>query len=145
MCLPLFAATVLLSSAAAAVNRLEQTGTKTTVDSPNGVGLPWIGAALLDGLAWPVRDATTVWIPAGKHTLEPGGAEPGLRIEDFNGSLKSAVWSGRGIDLTYESSSRVFCRLSKAPSSLEVDGEVIATGPGAQIVLPKGQHIVTVR
>ena len=135
----------LLSSAAAAVNKLEQTGTKTTVDSPNGVGLPWTGAALVDGKAWPIRDATTIWIPAGKHTIQPGGGEPELLLENFNGSLKSAAWNGRGIDLTYESSSRVFCRLSKAPAYLEVDGEVVATGPGAQIVLPRGQHFVTVR
>ena len=135
----------LLASAAAAVSGVEQKGTKTVVESPSGVGIPWTGAALVDGQAWPVRDAATVWLPAGKHTIEAGGAEPGLRVEDFNGSLKSAVWSSRGVELTYESSARVFCRLSKAPVSVEVDGEVLAVGPGVQVVLPRGQHIVTMR
>ena len=136
----------LLASAAAGVNMMEQAGAKTIVDSPGGVGIPWTsGAALVDGQAWPVRDSTTLWIPAGKHTIEPGGADPSLRIEDFNGSIKTAVWTGRAVEFTYESSSRVFCRLSKAPTSLDIDGESITAGSGTQLVLPRGQHIVSVR
>ena len=135
----------LLASAAAAVRKLEQNGTKTLIDSPGGVGIPWTGAALLDGQAWPVRDSGTLWIPAGRHTVEPGGIDPALRIEDFNGSLKSAVWTGRALEFTYESAARVFCRLSKAPGSLEIDGEAVGAGSSAQIVLPRGQHVVVVR
>ena len=135
----------MLASAAAAVTRLEQTGARTQIDSPGGVGIPWTGAALLDGQAWPVRDSATLWIPAGRHTVEPGGADPALRIEDFNGSIKSAVWTGRAVEFTYESTSRVFCRLSKAPVSLEIDGETVPSGSGVQLVLPRGQHVVAVR
>jgi hypothetical protein len=134
----------LLASAAAGVSKMEQSGAKLTIDSPGGVGIPWTTAALVDGQAWPVRDASTLWLPAGKHTIEAGGTDPSMRIEDFNGSIKSAVWTGRAVEFTYESNSRVFCRLSKAPSAIEIDGEpgVVA---GAQIVLPRGQHIVSVR
>ena len=136
----------LLASAAAAVTRLEQSGTKTIVDSPAGVGIPWTqGAALLDGKAWPVRDNTTLWIPAGRHTVESGGVDPGLHIEHFNGALKSAIWTGHGVDLTYESSARVFCRLSKVPTSVEIDGEVMPATLTAQLRLPRGQHVVTIR
>ena len=136
----------LLASAAAAVNKVEQNGAKITIDSPNGVGLPWTGAALLDGKPWPMRDNTTVWIPGGRHTVEPGSSsEPALRIEDFNGALKSAVWNTRGVEFTYESAARVFCRLSKAPASVEVDGETMPLLAGSQIVLPRGQHFVTLR
>ncbi|HEY3742557.1 MAG TPA: hypothetical protein VGL53_22060, partial [Bryobacteraceae bacterium] len=135
----------LLASAAAAVDKVVHTGSKTLIDSPGGVGVPWTGAALVDGQAWPMRDATTLWIPAGKHTIEPGGLDPSLKIEDFNGSVKSAVWTGKAIELAYESQARVFCRLSRAPVSLEIDGEPVATiGPDSLIVLPRGQHVVSV-
>jgi hypothetical protein len=135
----------MLASAAAAVSKVEQNGTRTVIDSPGGVGIPWTGAALVDGQPWPVRDATTAWIPAGQHSIEPGGTDPGLRIEDFNGSIKSAVWTGQGVEFSYESSARVFCRLSKAPVSLEVDGETVPAGANAELILPRGQHVVAVR
>ena len=135
----------LLASAAAAVTKLEQNGAITVIDSPSGVGIPWTGAALLDGHTWPVRDSGTLWIPAGRHSVEPGGADPAMRIEQFNGVVKSAVWTGRAIELTYESTARVFCRLSKAATALEIDGETIAAGLGVQIVLPRGQHVVSLR
>jgi hypothetical protein len=135
----------LLGSAAAAVNQLEQTGTKMTINSAGGVGIPWSGAALVDGQPWPVHDAATVWLPAGKHTIEPGSIDPALRIEDFNGSLKSAVASAHGLEFSYESSARALCRLSKAPASVEVDGEPLVLTQGAQLVLPRGQHIVSIR
>ena len=135
----------LLASAAAAVNKLEQSGSKTVVDSPGGVGIPWTGPALVDGHAWPVRDSAVLWIPAGRHTIEPGGADPAVWVEDFNGSIKSAVWTGKSVELAYESTSRVFCRLSKVPVSLEIDGEAVPSGTGMQVVLPRGQHFVTLR
>jgi len=135
----------MLASAAAGVSKMEQNGAKLTIDSPGGVGIPWSGPAMVDGRVWPVRDSRTVWVPAGKHTIEPGGAEVALRIEDFNGSLRSAVSTGQGVEFAYESSARVFCRLSRAPTSLEIDGETISVGPDARIVLPRGQHVVAVR
>src|SRR6202022_2857687 len=45
----------LLSSAAANVDKAEQEGSRLTVDSRYGVGIPWQGPALGNGRLWPVR------------------------------------------------------------------------------------------
>jgi hypothetical protein len=77
----------LLSSAAAAVNRIERTGAKTLVESASGTGLPWNGPALVDGQPWPIASDQTVWLPAGKHAVEPGTGGPGFRVLHLNGEL----------------------------------------------------------
>src|SRR5262249_13386320 len=51
----------LLPSAAAAVTRVERVGPKLVVDSRFGVGVPWKGAAKVDGQPWPVHDGDTLW------------------------------------------------------------------------------------
>ncbi len=65
----------LLPSAAVAVNRIERAGAKVTVDASSSVGLPWKGAAMVDGLPWPAADDETVWLPAGTHSVEPAQAD----------------------------------------------------------------------
>src|SRR5437867_11898686 len=66
-----------LPSAAASVTRAEKTGQKWTIESPSGVGISWAGSATVDGKPWPIADGTTVWLPAGVHTVEASSESGG--------------------------------------------------------------------
>lgn len=137
----------LLPSAAAAVRSAVWNGPKLTIDSVAGAGVPWTGPAVVDGSPWPLHDGKSVWLPAGKHTVEPGRGElPALRVEDFNGTVRTASVEGKAIELAYESRARAFLRLSQAPSAVEVDGDAVPLAAGSKtLTLPRGQHIVTIR
>jgi hypothetical protein len=133
-----------LASAASTVTRLEQTGNKLSVDSKRGVGIPWQGPALVDGHVWPVRDDKTLWLPPGPHVIEPGAKEAPALMTDFNGTLQSASATAGGLEFAYESPSRALAKLNHTPRKLEIDGA--ETKPEYQestLVLPRGQHIVT--
>jgi hypothetical protein len=136
----------LLPSAAAAVTRVEQIGPKLVVDSIHGVGVPWRGPALVDGRPWPVRDAETVWLPAGAHSIEPAPAESGPHLLRLTGELKAARGvDAHSIEFTYKSAARAIAVLDRAPASVEIDS-IPATPERAganTLLLPRGQHIVT--
>ena len=137
----------LLSSAAASVDKVQQDGARLIVDSRYGVGVPWQGPALVNGRAWPVRDASTLWLPPGPNVVEPAKTEAPLRIVDFNGSLISATSSLAGLRLSYQSASRAIAMLNSRPSAVEVDGAALGQSIGAAgqnyfVMLPRGQHIV---
>jgi hypothetical protein len=138
----------LLPSAAAVVKRYERIGPKLVVESAQGVGVKWAGAALVDGRPWPVSDGKTVWLTPGAHVIEAATAtqEAGLRVYDFNGELTSARTIAGGIELAYQSSARVMAVLNEAPGALEIDGETVVPTllEGNVLVLPRGQHIVSI-
>jgi hypothetical protein len=134
-----------LPSAASTVTRVEQSGARLSIESKRGVGVPWAGPANVDGRPWPVRNAKTVWLPPGLHTIEPGKADsvPGHLI-DLNATLKAASTRPNGLEFAYDSSSRALARLDRAPKSMEIDGA--PAHPeflDSTLVLPRGQHIVT--
>ena len=134
-----------LASAAATVDRAEQINGKLVVESRRGAGVPWTGAALVDGKLWPMANETTVWLPRGAHAVEKSTQAPVLRILDFNGEVRSASSTGRGVDLAYQSNARAYARLERIPKRLEIDG--VAQTPelmGNVLVLPRGQHLVTI-
>ena len=135
----------LLGASAAAVERVEQAGAKLTIQSRRGVGVSWQGPALVDGKLWPVTDGSTVWLPAGSHSVEPSPDLPPLRITAFNGELKSAAaTTSSGIEFAYRSSARALASLDRIPSRVEIDG--VAVQPqfeGQVLLLPRGQHLVT--
>jgi hypothetical protein len=139
-----------LPSAAAAVKRIEKVGEKTIVDAPYGVGVPWKGGALVDGKPWPGVSGGFVLLPAGTHSLEPSNKPQAVRLLDFNGVLEAAqALPGRKLEVTYKSSSRAVAVLDRAPIRLEVDGAdakftVLDASDGHAVLLPRGQHIVTV-
>jgi hypothetical protein len=137
----------LLSSAAAGLARLESAGGKLIVESSGGVGIPWKGAAAIDGLPWIAYDGQTVWLPAGRHTVEPTPATAGLRLLRLNGFLKTARPAGDGgIEVTYESDARALAVLDRPPRRVEVDGSeipAVLAGPRT-LILPRGQHIVRI-
>jgi hypothetical protein len=136
----------LLPSAGAAVTRVEQAAGRLALDSRHGVGVPWKGPALVNGRLWPVLNDSTLWLPPGPQAVEPAPEAPAYRLLDFNGDLRSASAAPRGIDLSYQSSSRVFARVETPPRSIEIDGaEGVIEMIGSVLVLPKGQHVVSVR
>ncbi|HYL38073.1 MAG TPA: hypothetical protein VEV17_19305 [Bryobacteraceae bacterium] len=137
----------LLASAAANVSKAEQNGSRLLIDSPNGVGVPWQGPALVNGRPWPVRDDTTLWLPAGPVVAEPAQKELALRIVDFNGNLRSANASAAGLEFSYQSGARAMALLNARPHRVVIDGatavqSVTESGSGFLLILPRGQHVV---
>ncbi len=133
----------LLPAAGAAVTKLEQQGRTLKLDSRYGVGLPWKGPALVNGKPWPVRNDEVLWLPPGPQSIEPGTRDAPHRLLEFNGDLRSATSSPKGLEFSYRSQSRALARVETPPAVMEVDGERIPpTMWGNTIVLPKGQHIV---
>jgi hypothetical protein len=135
----------LVSSAAAAVTRFERIGRKIAVESANGVGVPWLGGAVVDGMPWPAVDGSTVWLPAGAHSIEPGTVAESPKLVRFNGELKSARILGTGkISFSYESAARAIAVLDAIPKSVQVDGEAGGNPVTKVLLLPRGQHFVTI-
>jgi len=139
-----------LLPAAGAIAQLDRNAGKLAVDSPQGIGVQWNGDALVDGKPWPVGDGATVWLPAGPHTLEAAPAVSGPRVLDFNGELRSAERAGQsGIELSYECASRALALVDRKPSRLEIDGAdapltFLESGDRYSVLLPRGQHLVTI-
>jgi hypothetical protein len=142
----------LLPSAAAKVTRIERVGAKTVVESPYGVGLPWKGSATVDNLPWPVADGDTLWLPPGAHAVEAGtdaaGLHPvGLQLVRLNADLQDARRVGsNSVEFSYESSARAIAVFDRRPLRLSVDGAgepLQFAGPNT-ILLPRGQHVVTI-
>ena len=138
----------LLAAASAPVTRVERIGPKLVVNSVTGVGVAWTGEAEVDGQLWPAADVATLWLPAGAHAIEaaPPGAPSGPHLLRLNADLKAARRTGPGgIEFSYQSASRALAVLDRAPKSLLLDGEPAApalAGP-TTLVLPRGQHVVT--
>jgi hypothetical protein len=138
----------LLPAAAAVVKRHERVGPKLVIESSRGVGVTWKGPALVDGRPWPVTDGETLWLPPGAHVIESGGTFDGLLIADFNGDITSArALANSGVEIAYQSSARAMAVLSDKLKSLEIDGEPAEPEmiDGKVLVLPRGQHIITIR
>ncbi len=134
----------LLPSASAAVTRFEKAGPKTTVDSLRGVGLPWKGPALVDGVPWPVADDETVWLPSGAHVVEPSSAPAGVRLLRLNADLQSArVLNPTSIEFSYEAPARAIAILDRPPRRIQIDG-ALQPPTASPILLPRGRHVVTI-
>ena len=134
----------LLPAAGAAVTRLRQAGGKLEIDSRYGTGLAWKGPAMVNGRLWPVYGDTALWLPPGPQTVETAAKAAPYRILDFNGDLRTAALTAHGVELSYRSSARALAHVERAPKSVQVDGlDMPPEMNGDIVVLPKGQHIVT--
>jgi hypothetical protein len=131
----------LLPAAAASVDKLDQASGKLVVESKQGVGIPWTGPALVNGKLWPVRDDRTLWLPPGACAVEPAANDAALRVVDFNGTIRSATATAKGVAFAYESSSRAIAILNSPAARVEVDGLPLAAA-GRTLTLPRGQHLV---
>jgi hypothetical protein len=139
----------LLPAAAATVEKVEQQDSRWNITSQSGVGMEWSGPVTVDGRVWPVRDASTVWLPAGSHVLESSAKDAAVKLVDFNGKLRSASAASSSMDFSYESNSRALAVVDRRPDALEIDGAaakppVLASGANFVVVLPRGQHLVRV-
>jgi hypothetical protein len=139
-----------LSAAGSTPTRVEWLGGKLVVDSLRGVGVAWMGPAKVDGRLWPVRDDAVVWLPAGAHAVEPTDLAPPLRLLALNGNLRSAGATARSIEFAYQSSARALALVDKRPRVIELDGEtakieVRDAGGAYLLLLPRGQHLVSVQ
>ncbi|HZU29248.1 MAG TPA: hypothetical protein VFA04_27245, partial [Bryobacteraceae bacterium] len=132
----------LLPAAAASVDKLDQASGKLVVESKLGVGIPWTGPALVNGKLWPVRDNRTLWLPPGPCAIEAAARETPVRVLDFNGTIRSANATSKGVEFAYESASRAIAVLSAPAARVEVDGFPVEAS-GAILTLPRGQHLVT--
>jgi hypothetical protein len=131
------------------VNRCESDGNQLVVESPNGVGIEWRGAALVDGRLWPAVVGATLWVPAGRHKVGPAPRFPAARLLDFTGELMSADSLAGGLEFAYRSDARAFAVVDKRPHSVEIDGaaaqpQVLDTISGFTLRLPRGQHSVRI-
>jgi hypothetical protein len=135
----------LLASAAAEVDRVEQTGSKLVIESRRGVAVDWRGPATVDGRAWPFANDSAILLPNGMHAIEPSPKKSALRVLEFNGDLKSASVTAEGIEFAYQSEARAMARLEHPIKKLEIDGvEVKPEMSGDVLILPRGQHLVDV-
>ena len=141
----------LLPSASAVVNRVSMAGAKTIIDAPYGVGIPWHGQALVDGKPWAALSDATLWMPAGTHSVEPGTKTQSTRLIDFNGTLEGTdSQPNHRLEIAYRSSSRAIALLDRRPLHLQTDGAAaelrsIDSPAGHAVLLPRGQHIVTIQ
>jgi hypothetical protein len=137
----------LLPSAAANVTRHERVGPKLVVESPQGVGITWMGPALVDGRPWPLCNNNTLWLTPGAHVIEAGPNRSGIRVESFNGDVTSVQSVAGGVELAYQSTARAMAILSETPRAVEIDGQRVEPEllNATVLVLPRGQHIVTIR
>ena len=134
----------LLTAAASTVEKVEQVGSKLVVESRRASGVSWTGPALVDGHLWPIANGSTVWLPAGKHSIGTAPASPPLLLKDFNGEIKSAAASAKSVDFSYQSSARAYVVVDKKPSKIEIDGTAaVLELHGNVLTLPRGQHLVT--
>ncbi len=138
-----------LASAASAAERFKRTGAKLTVRSQHGTGIPWKGAARVNGQPWPVGDGEIIWLPPGAHIIEPAPDLPPMRLLDFNGDLRTAAVTGGGLEFAYESPTRAMAHLSAKPVRITIDGvdfepRAFATEAGFMVRLPRGQHVVEI-
>ena len=134
----------LLAASGAAVTKFERLGDKTVIESPYGVGYAWTGEALLDGRPWPVTGNGTAWLPAGAHVLEASNSPLPAHLVGFNGDLRTARSLTKGLEFSYKSSARALATLDREAKSVEVDGARVSGLGGTSLVLPRGQHVVTV-
>ena len=116
------------------------------VESEDAVRIFWNGPAELDGRLWPVLNANSVLVPAGKHKLSPAFEVSALEIRDFNREMQSVSATTGHIDLGYVSRSRAIANVSGNLSIAEIDGIAITVpSPVAgvvSLVLPAGQHLL---
>ncbi len=136
-----------LSAAAANPKASERSPRVVSVDCGPGFGVRWNGPALVDGVPWPVQSRETVWLPVGKHVVEPAASELPLRVIGFNGTLLHAKWTGFTIELEYQSEARASAMLDGAPDGVWVDGKeplTVAGGDRTTLLLPRGHHKVVI-
>ena len=135
-----------LARVASGARIVERQGASVTIESPRPIGLAWpAAAARVDGAPWPALDRETVWLPAGRHTVEPDAAPPPGRILQLNAELQHAEVRDRTIRIRYRSSSTAYALLDRQPAAILVDQNPHDLPPEPApthwlVALPRGAH-----
>jgi hypothetical protein len=134
-----------LSSAAAGARLRRTSGGGVIVESPFGAGLCWRGPARVNGRLWPAASDATVWLPAGRHRVEPARQRAPVRLVDLSGDLISAEAYASGMRVVYHSEGRALALMDQSPERLTLDGRPYRPGlqPAGTLYrlgLPAGQH-----
>jgi hypothetical protein len=138
----------LLASAAVPQTALRREGSDLIVECASAVALRWQGPALVDGRVWAAKDDTVLWLPPGRHRVEPGDEDPPFRLLHLNAELRQVRSNGVHMELHYRSDSRAIAVFNQAPNRVWLDGQGAslevwtAEGGGYRILLPPGEHVV---
>lgn len=137
----------LLPQATAGAELVEASPSEFVAKSPQPFGVHWSGFAQVDGAVWPLTDANTVWLPAGRHTIELAAMPPPGRILRFSGDLVAAKVTGETVSFNYSSSARAIALLDRRPARVVVDGaliepDLVAAKRHWSLRLPRGEHTV---
>lgn len=138
-----------LGPALAPVSAMERRPGSTHLIAAAPVLLRWDGPALVNGALWPAQDGPHLLLPAGEHTVEHAPADAPLRLLDLNAELEGAWVDGAALRFAYRSTARALALLSRPPRQLRIDGKPVEPrlwlfGAEWVLVLPKGQHIVSI-
>jgi hypothetical protein len=132
----------ILPAAAADITLEQPSPDEVKIASKNSVRIPWTGIAEVDGKTWPIQNANSVEIPAGKHRLLAGVVPPAFTITDFNGEIRSAAARTNCVTISYSARTRAIAVPASAVSGIDVDGQTIPAS-SSYVMLPAGQHVVT--
>ncbi|MCC6589689.1 MAG: hypothetical protein IT168_23535 [Bryobacterales bacterium] len=133
----------LLPAAAAVPARYEQIGPKLVVDSPHGLGIPWQGAAKVNGQLWPFQDPHHLWLPKGAYAVEKSDESLPLTILDTSAQIRSVSSIPQGFEIAYNSTSRAYFLLDR-PVAAALDGQPLPS-TSTILTLPRGQHLLQLR
>lgn len=138
-----------LAAAALPALKASRDEARVTVESAQPVGVAWQGPVRVNGSAWAAKDDETVWLPRGKHILEPGREDPPLLLRNFSGELRQLHSAGRLLEFHYRSEARAIAIFNEAPVKLWIDGQQIAApvyeaARGYYLLLPGGEHLISV-
>jgi hypothetical protein len=135
-----------LARAASGARIVRREGGGVAVESSRPVGLAWPGgAARVDGAPWPALDRETVWLPAGRHTVEREERPPPGRVLHLNADLQHAEVRDRTVSIRYRSSSTAYALLDRKPNAILVDRSPFDAPPEPApahwlVALPRGAH-----
>jgi len=140
--------------------KIKPSGNGWLVDAAKPVLLTAPGlwqAFRVDGKVWPGWGERDVIIPSGQHEIAAAVHRKRLvdtsaldfRLVHFNGGLLDLVPNDRGLQLSYDSSTRAMALFSRQPFEVRVDGEVLSEEPQYltghwSVRLPRGKHVVDV-
>ncbi len=138
-----------LAAAALPEVKAQRDGERITVESARPFGIAWSGPVRVNGSAWAARDDETVWLPGGRHVLEPGREDPPLLLRSLSGELHRLYSAGNRLSFHYRAEARAIAIFNQAPGKLWIDDEQLAApvyqaASGYYLLLPAGEHLVSV-
>jgi hypothetical protein len=86
-------------------------------------------------------------LPPGAHSVEAAPEEGGAHLVRLNADLQTARRvSATTLEFSYQSKARAIAVFDRAPLRMEMDGagEPLQFAGPRTILLPRGQHVVTI-